>query len=126
MVAVSAAVGMNFKNGLSGKIVSASNSSVSNGPATIYTTPATGHFILTRIGTAATGDAGVCSNLSFAASNFGPIRTVFPNRASEQFTASFTPGIALPASSTISCAPSSDCAPLANPTDCYITGVLEK
>ena len=116
-----------IKNGgLNGKIVSASNSSVAidGTQAPIYVTPASGHFVLTQLGSALSGDALSCTHtISFSASKFGFLRAFYPQGPlPSEFLAKFEPGIALPPSSTISCAVL-DCG---DGTDCYITGVLEK
>ena len=119
--------------GLTGKVVSASVANVSvastaNPPAVIFTTPAAGHFVLTQVGSALTGDvSSCCAELTFSASNFGPLATVFAEtRPTSSASTIFLLGIALPAGSAISCEALCATSCGVNPTDCSVTGVLEK
>jgi hypothetical protein len=95
------------KGTLSGKIVSAAVEVAPTTAATVYTTPATGFFILTQ----------VCvqdrSEMAVRGATLGPLVT-------DDRCTTYTPGVALPRNEVITCANND-----ATPTGaCSITGVL--
>lgn len=110
---VSTASAQTVKDGeLSGQILSAGATAAPGTSVTLLTTPATGFYVLTHA--VLSGCTG-----SISASGFGPI--VSHGNSSS----SYTPGIALPPSSTITCT-SDACSTPAIPATCVITGVLSK
>jgi hypothetical protein len=122
LAAVSANAQKVNSSGLSGTLVSAGVADNSSGPAVVYTTPATGHFVLTQAGGA---------NALFSVPGFGQLGgtgcppTSGPNGTltfAGTIPLTFSPGLVLPPNTAISCSPVSAC----GGGGCYITGVLTK
>lgn len=86
--------------GLSGEIVSATATAVSNGTVTVYTTPATGEFVLTQmcvslISTASTAGVLIGSSIGAIAHNEGS------DTAGDGGCTQYVPGFLIPAGETI-------------------------
>jgi hypothetical protein len=95
-----------FKRGLSGTIVSKSVLVPSGGSATVYTTPPTGHFILTQA-------CLYCGGGGLVGSTFGQILT-------DITCTTYEPGIALPEGETLTCVHTA----CGGEAPCMITGIL--
>src|SRR5271155_5709763 len=110
-----------IKDGLSGTIVSASVAVAQGSTATIYAVPASGHFVLTEIGSASGLEGETCGPLLFSVTGFGPISEVAPTTAVASFAHQFAPGLALPQGALVQCNyEGSGCLAA---SDCYMTGV---
>jgi hypothetical protein len=104
---------------LTGTVVSVSKTgSIITPTLTLYTTPKTGHFVLTQVGSSL--ETGVPS---FSVTKFGPLGSLefTPTgnfQPPTQFT--FSPGLALPPGASIQCTVPGG----RRVFDCYMTGVL--
>jgi hypothetical protein len=95
---------------------------------TVFETPKNGHFVLTQVGSAFSGEyRNEGDSVAFSVTNFGPLGSVEPPGPSSS-ALTFNPGLALPPGASVQCTTTglagSD--EPATSTDCYMTGVLEK
>jgi hypothetical protein len=100
--------------GLNGQVLTAGVAVPANSSATVFTTPASGFFILTQV---CSGFASCIGNLTVA--GLGSIPAADNNGGSCQ---SFAPGLALPQNTAVSCA--NRCT--SQGATCLITGVVTK
>jgi hypothetical protein len=130
-------------NGLKGTVISGATATIAisasgGGDATALQTPAKGHFVLTQIGSGFSGSFTqcACTSILFSAAGFGVIGRVGLAQSNGEGSVilgyssyvPFNPGIALPPSTPIVCTAvcASGCETTFQPTDCNVTGVLEK